>query len=183
MLKDEQCIYAIMDFETNRLPTVGKDYKDRALPIEVGVVLVNSDLEVLGVYESLITHSNFSSQEQWHDNEKSAFDIHRIPLELIKNQGEFPNKVTDHIDDLVAYHMNSNSLVNKCVMISDNVFFDFYMMQLLWGERKHPFHYAPMCMRMVRQLTGSHQDKAHRALPDAMRIYRELLISLERLSS
>jgi oligoribonuclease (3'-5' exoribonuclease) len=165
---DRKDVFFIIDYETT-----GIGRKD--VPIEVGIIVVDSEWNELDRMESLI-YSDYAislSPEYWG----KAKEFHGIDQETIKYKGVFASHVAKQIHRKVKKWQPINGSV---ILLSDNIQFEWRHTQWLFDlidlEITDVFHYCGWDTSLLSLFT-SFQDPSgteHRALSDVEGLLNEL---------
>jgi len=177
---DKNQTFFILDYETTGVRDTGEDY-----PIEVGILVTNSDFEVLATYENIIgwntdLFDTVGPLINWKEEFKIAHTYHNIhPNEYISEQKSFKEVVTD-IQMLCARFTNETI---KPILVSDNIQFEWRNTKQLFNavEAPWPFHYCGWDTSLLLETTpiGDPEDVGHRALADASGLHRHIVRALE----
>jgi len=190
-------ILFICDVETTGLDP-DKDY-----PIELGGIFVDRELNGICTFNTLILppekvfayiyREGFGHDDEiitWKEEYVPAFKVHGITPQELKEYGASPEEtvnkllnVIDHVLRAVGSQKNST----RIIITSDNAQFEFRFIKRLFRiagkESDFPFHYAAwdvnLCLQLLKPEIGD-AIPVHRALPDALRIYRQLIRYAER---
>lgn len=165
--------FVVCDFETTGI-------SPRAQPIEVGMVLCDHELNVLGTYSRLIQ----VGVEEWTDaDELAAAKVHKISPVMLMEDGLQPTHVAQDIGDFLRLHVPAGA--RKPVLISDNIQFEWRHLQTLLAAREVRvedwFHYCGWDTSLLFEATGVVEgEHPHRALPDAMWVWHQLVDALRK---
>lgn len=163
-------VLALCDFETT-----GVDVEsDEA--IEVGLLLLDDTLTVIGAFESLIKPPTIVFPDFL-----PAFKVHGIlPHEL--NDAPDYAATAKAIDRIVRSRQGKRGKVTLC---SDNIVFETAFMRKLFraSDVEWPFHYCGHDTSMLLDATKVFDPKPkHRAMADVGLVYRALLEAHRRVS-
>lgn len=168
------------DFESTGVNVRGN--KDDDIPIEVALVICDDKLIIKNIYNSLIKWNWMESYDKWPEIYNDAYKIHKIKLNTIKENGKTIDKVCSNINQLLKNYTNNQY---KPTLISDNAYFDTFMMYKLFAEHNvFPFHYTTWDTNTLVKAAGVRKAKEHphNALDDAMNMYHRTLRSLEKIN-
>ncbi len=169
-------IFFLIDFETTGI-------SDKALPIEIGVLVLDGHFNILTQFQCYITWPAFDGQGEWPTDEgRTAQTIHKITLQTVLSKGLKPAQVCNHLEALIEDWV---PLGSKAVVMSDCVVFEWHRLKQLFTSeaRKWPFHYHAWDVYPFFKLAGVEKQgiTTHRALADCYQIYQGFIRSLERL--
>lgn len=167
--------------------TTGVDIESYGvLPIEIGVLFTNMELEPIeGAFTSLINwdFEELNSWEDLCDDAVSAFPFHKITPQEIVARGVGPEKVAAHFVKIVEM-LKGNG---KCILISDNIQFEWQFTKMLLeahpdGEGHWPFHYCgwdTSILALVPNLGFEDPpNPPHRAMQDTIDLWRTVRTTL-----
>lgn len=177
--------FVILDFETTGLsPTNSR-------PIEIGLLLLDSDFKKTGEYSSYITWNSFRTRDQkeWNKKEVGAYDVHKIPFNKILTKGIAPYDVVKKVAD-VGKGLIKNEL--KPILISDNAMFDGSFLDDLFytfdEDYRNYFHYSIWDTSLLFSLVKRNNQElypnieaVHNSLGDCEITHGMLLEALEVL--
>jgi len=161
-------VFFIIDYETTG---VGKN----DVPIEVGIIVTDSEWTELDRMESLI-YSDYSIQlppDYWD----KAKEFHGIDQETIKHKGIFASRVAKKIHDLAK---KWNPVCGRVILLSDNIQFEWKHTQWLFNyidlDVTDIFHYCGWDTSLLSLFTSFKDPSGtdHRALSDVEGLLNEL---------
>lgn len=165
---DGKDVFFIIDYETTG---VGKN----DVPIEVGIIVVDSEWNELDRMQSLI-RSDYAislSTEYW----EKAKEFHGIEQETIKHKGVFASHVARQIHEKAK---KWNPISGRVILLSDNIQFEWrhteWLLNLIDLKITDIFHYCGWDTSLLSLFT-SFQDPSgteHRALSDVEGLLNEL---------
>jgi len=182
----------LCDFETT-----GVD-PDVHYPIELGGLLIDNCLNIIDVYHALIKvpkdawdlfyrehdHKYTVVKSDWIEPHDSAYSIHGITVQELMQFGKEP---IDVCSELLSF-LNRYRKYGRVIITSDNAQFEFNFMKKLFKMAnmldQWPFHYSAWDTNLDLCLFAPDIGDAipvHRALPDAFRLYRQLVRYAERI--
>lgn len=176
--------FVICDFETTGINT------DTDYSIEIGIILTDEKFNVLETYNKLIKDqdmigkNNITNNEYcWNQKYIPAYNVHKIELKEIIENGIPPEMIRSDIMDMI--HKYKHNTKDKFILLSDNIQFEFNFMSKLFKESIHgfPFHYCGWDSSLLLEVVtdvGDPKNVPHRALPDAFRLYKNLIRALDR---
>ncbi len=155
-------------------------------PIEIGMVFCDEHLLIKDLYSSYIAWTEMRDWDEWPDNYLNAYNIHKINLRVLKQQGELANECVKQIVEKVDKNC-SNIDKMKPTLVSDNAYFDTVFMKKLFEYSDYNFndyfHYTTWDINMLYVPTNTKKAKSHthRALDDAANMYHRTLRALEKI--
>lgn len=179
MIRKDQ-IFFILDYETT-----GVDPKTD-YPIEVGVVITDSNFNVLKTYESLIRWEEIvadqDGKEDWISRWSMAYNYHNISVkEYLEGCKHVDEVVTDLQLISAKYSMCKDG--TKPILLSDNIQFEYNFTKKMFGhvQAPWPFHYCGWDTSLLLESTsvGDPDIVEHRALSDASGLHRHIIRALE----
>ena len=176
-----ECLF-ICDFETTGVdPEI--DY-----PIEIGGIFVNKKTFLVDdVYTSLIkpTDKRFICGNKWSGHALEAYKIHKISVHMLEQYGKDIKTVAKELRSKIA-ELKENYNYDRFIILSDNAQFEYRFMQKIFtiANEEFPFHYCSWDSSFSLCLASDIGDPepVHRALPDALRVYTNLVRFLERVN-
>jgi len=176
----------ICDFETTGLDT-RIDY-----PIEIGGIFTDSNLNILDTYSSFIywdklNHELIKKQidsrnieVEWPEKYTPAFKIHNITATEWLRGSKSSYVVAKQLQSKCYELKQKSGGDRKCIMLSDNSFFEHSFMSKLYNLNgmEFPFHYSTWDCNFIfegYQLEKDCKQKKHRAMPDAKDVYDGLI--------
>jgi len=177
-------ILFLCDFETT-----GVSPKDD-YPIELGGLFLDKNLDIIDKLELLILphESCFTVTEDkelvWKSRYKEAYNVHKIePKELVE-KGVYPEVAVERI----LSKIKDLKPKGRVIILSDNAQFEFNFMKRLFElaerEEDFPFHYSAWDTNLLLELYAPEIGDpvpVHRALPDALRLYKQLIRISEKI--
>lgn len=165
----ENVYLVLCDFETT-----GVELDD--VSIEVGLLILDPQLRIVGAYESLIRR-----KVEFNDHTLDALAVHRINYVRAMASAPGLGEVANRIARLVAERVPRGK---KAVLCSDNIQFEYRHMRDLFIEAaiEFPFHYCGWDTSMLLEATGVGDPKPkHRAMADVGLVYSSLVEAYRRL--
>lgn len=166
-------LLVLCDFETT-----GVD-PDNDYPIEVAILCCDSQLRVVGAFESLI------HLPAWHDSYWAAVPIHGITPPMLHARSRQHEDVWREILWCVERCKKILGTKRTPTLLSDNAQFEFrFMLRLmnLAQRTDFPFHYCAWDASLLLEATGVGDPKPrHRAMADVGLLHGALLEALRRL--
>ena len=161
-------VLCVCDFETTGVDT------NKDLPIEVGCVFVDHELNELGSYEALLKTDRLASftnlrpgSPVWNATAAEGAKFHKISFAEVARDGITWPDAAVAIKALCGRFRPEGGRV---VLTSDNVQFEWHYMRQLFQvvPTSWPFHYCGWDTSLLFEMTGTpEKPMAHRALKDA----------------
>lgn len=168
MIRKEQRFF-ITDYETT-----GVD-PSRDLPIEIGIIITDSEFNLLETYDTLIKTEIDPLDESW----LKAYAVHKIE----PSQLAFGKDIKDVNTDLINL-TKKYTTTRKPIMISDNIQFEWAFTQLIMGNPTKYFHYCGWDSSLLLEATNVGDPiAAHRALRDAGLLHAALIKAMTIIKS
>lgn len=169
MIRPDQRFF-IIDYETTGIDTEKDD------PIEVGIIVTDSQFNLIETYESLIKCDLAGRDLEW----LHAFKVHGITPDVLASRGILACDAGRSIHSLAQKHTTSR----KPILLSDNIQFEWAFTKKLLAGLEWPFHYCGWDSSLFLELAGVGDPKpAHRALADAGLLHAAILKSIGGLKS
>jgi len=167
--------YLFTDFETNGLNITNGD-----VPIEIGMLLTDDKYNIIDL-DSFYISSFDQNKTMWNAEELGAYKVHKIPFEIVQEQGINAFQAVKHITNLLE---NCKDQEARIIIVSDNGQFEYNTMKTLYQlakqEDKFPFHYAAWDINILINSVGiSKGESSHIALQDMFRTYKAVIRALE----
>lgn len=173
----------LLDYETTGLDP-NKDY-----PIEIGGLLLNSKLELLDSYESMISwpglRVRLNHKQEWPEEYATAYKYHKItPQEYLNHFRNCDDVILD-LQHIFNQHTHSIPKA-RVILCSDNIQFEWNFTKRLFKDTSHkwPFHYCGWDTSLLLEMlgVGDPKEKPHRALADAKQLYDALIRSKDLIN-
>lgn len=186
----------IMDFETTGLNIFAGGYD---FPIEIGVIVTDSKLNIQETYTSLIMPDlKYKTKDVWVGSEVDAYNVHKITIK-------------EWVDNSISYGLCKHQLANlakkyttispnrlkpiKPIIISDNAVFDTACLQQIFNNNlsdddyttncvedyRDYFHYSTWDTNVLLEHIVGDPVPVHRALKDCGVLYRNLVRAYDNL--
>ena len=177
-LSDKQ-VYCFMDYETTGIDT---SVRTPVVPIEIGIVFADRDMDVLGEYTELIKWQQLMWYDDWPDtastgDTSAAAKVHKISLSDVKEKGKWAYEVRQELTSMInSIKMGMNS-EKRPVIISDAPNFETFMTEKIYGSRQNrdwPFYYNSWSVYPLFQIfdiKALYGRKPHNALDDARMLH------------
>jgi len=167
------------DFESTGVNVRGDVYDD--FPIEIGMVLCDKNLIIKDIYQSYIIWNELRDLKEWNKEHQDAYKIHKISIDKIQTLGQHPSNVCNDIYILLKTYYSNKS---NPILISDNAYFDTFMMHKLFRNNSFPFHYTTWDINLLQISTNTKKvcKHDHTALGDSMNMYHRTLRALEKIN-
>ena len=177
-LSDKQ-IYCFMDYETTGIDT---SVRTSVLPIQIGIVFADRDMDVFGEYTELIKWQELMWYEKWPDtpalgDTTRAAKVHKIPLSDVKEKGKWAYQVRQELTSMINSIKMGIGTEKRPVIISDAPNFETFMTEMIYGSRQNrdwPFYFNSWSVYPLFQLFGVkplYGSKPHDALGDAQLLH------------
>ena len=166
-----------LDFETSGIDT---HMASNTVPISIGAVFAafqGKELIKIVEYYNLIKWDFLMKHLTWPDEMKPAFDVHKISLSDIKENGKWPYEIRQDLIEICLEIQEMCLNKRKVVILSDAPNFEMVMTEKIFGSRTDPdwpFYrnawsiYPLFQMADVKTL---YNRKPHTALEDAKMLY------------
>lgn len=177
MIRETDCL-ALCDFETTGVDT------EKDLPIEVGILFCDRELQPLAAVDRLIKPTPDWSPADAGMNYFAAARIHGIMPDELMEMGKTYIEVAGEIHD--ACKRVKRLRKRRIILLSHNAQFEYRFMQrtLTMGlpDASFPFHYCAWDSSLFLKATGiGDLTPVHRAMPDVGRLHGALLKAWRRL--
>ena len=161
----------ILDFETTGIA-------EDSDPIEIGIIICDSNFNVKSTYETLIksdlVESDILTLLNWKPEAEDAYEIHGISAkECLTGK-----VITDVALEIMAI---ASKKAVKPVLVSDNIQFEWKFMKKILDstQAKWPFHYCGWDTSLFLEACGiGDPTPAHRALADAGLLHTAIVNAL-----
>jgi hypothetical protein len=181
--------YCFMDYETTGVdisPT------SSAKPIQIGCIFTDSKLNVLVEYERYIKWNSLMTYDKWPPKWQKCARIHKIPLDIIKEEGLWAYEVKNDIIEICSDIQDAVGTKQKCAIISDAPQFEMFFTDMImdymdkadfsWPFRINAWSIHPLFD--IFKIPSDHHIKPHNALGDARILYENMVTvfkSMEKL--
>lgn len=164
--------FFVTDFETTGIDTAKDD------PIEVGIIVCNTDFAVVATYQSIIRDG---SDGRSLCDDLPAYRVHGITPDERSSKGRVAADVADDVRQLAKQFTVGG---RKPVLVSDNIQFEWQFMQRLVHVTDH-FHYCGWDTSLLLEASGvgDPYPVPHRALADAGLLHAAIVKALDRTRS
>lgn len=164
----ENQYFVFMDYETTGVDTSSGT---KVRPIQIGCIYTDRWLNELYSYQTLIKWSEFMSWIKWPKMYQGAYNVHKIPVEKVQQEGIWPHEVAMELIKIDRKVRKGDTNNYKPVIISDAPNFEMYWTEMIFGSRENPefpFHYnAWSVYPTLRLLDVKMGRKPHDAMEDA----------------
>lgn len=176
MIPKDNC-FLLCDFETTGVD-VNVDY-----PIELGGLFLDSDFNILSSLDTLIKlPKDWLRESKNRDRYADAFRFHKIASEDLERGLDY-TQLTLYLAEKIS-PLKSQGF-SKFILLSDNIQFEFSFMKKIYemASVQFPFHHCGWDTSLSLETTGigDPKDVPHRALPDVGRLYKNLILSLNKI--
>lgn len=168
-LSDKQ-IYCFMDYETTGVETTKNTW---VVPIQIGCVFADRDMDCLLEYQNLIKWDLLMQQTNgWTQKQQGAYDVHHIELKDVQEKGLWPYEVKRDLNEIIAELQAGIGTKKRPVIISDAPNFEMFFTEMIYTIRglDFPFYYNAWSVYPLFQVFGVkalYGRKPHDALDDA----------------
>ena len=166
---DEKQIFCFMDYETTGVDTTKNSW---VVPIQIGCVFADRDMECAGEYQNLIKWDLLMGRKDWTEKQAGAAKVHKIALKDVQEKGLWAYEIKAELNEMIKEIQKGFKTHKRPVILSDAPNFEMFFTEMIWGykDKNFPWYlnawsvYPLFQIFDVKTLYG---QKPHDALDDA----------------
>lgn len=175
--------YCFMDYETTGVDT---SCQTNVTPIQIGCVFASPKMEKIVEYSRFIKNDKIMKYDKWPVKWHRAFQIHKIPLEQVKDSGIWPYQVRQDLIEITDEVQDTLDTKKLSTIISDAPNFEMFFTEMIFGSKNDdvwPFRKNAWSVYPLFQIMGIetlYGRKPHDALADARLLYEGMSMCYEK---